>query len=39
MQDEASNSEAVKGMSTLDFLDYAILISDSKASVPIYEMK
>ena len=39
MPDEASNSEAVKGMSTLDFLDYAILISDSKASVPIYEMK
>ncbi len=39
MQDEASNSEAVKGMSTLDFLDYAVLISDSKASTPIYEMK
>jgi hypothetical protein len=26
-------------MSTLDFLDYAILISDSKESIPIYEMK
>lgn len=39
MTDSASNSEAVKGMSTTDFLDYAILISDSPASVPIYEMK
>ncbi len=39
MKDEKSNGEAVKGMSTLDFLDYAILISDSKESVPIYEMK
>lgn len=39
MQDEESNGEAVKGMSTLDFLDYAILISDSKESIPIFEMK
>ncbi|WP_298423628.1 hypothetical protein [uncultured Kordia sp.] len=39
MQDEKSNSERVKGMSTTDFLDYAILISDSKASTPIFEMK
>lgn len=39
MTDSPSNTEAVKGMSTLDFLDYAILISDSKASVPIFEMK
>lgn len=39
MQDEKSNGEAVKGMSTLDFLDYAVLISDSKESIPIYEMK
>jgi hypothetical protein len=39
MQDEKSNGKAVKGMSTLDFLDYAILISDSKESIPIYEMK
>ncbi len=39
MQDEKSNGEMVKGMSTLDFLDYAILISDSKESIPIYEMK
>lgn len=34
-----SNSEQVKGMSTLDFLDYAVLISHSKASTPIYELK
>lgn len=39
MKDEASNSEAVKGISTTDFMDYAILISDSKASKPIYELK
>jgi hypothetical protein len=39
MQDEKSNGKAVKGMSTLDFIDYAILISDSKESKPIYEMK
>jgi len=39
MQDEKSNGEAVKGMSTLAFLDYAILISNSKESIPIYEMK
>ena len=39
MIDEKSNGEAVKGMSTLNFLDYAVLISDSKASTPIFEMK
>lgn len=39
MEDEPSNGEAVKGMSTLDFLDYAVLISDSKESIPIFEMK
>ena len=39
MTDQKSNSEAVKGMSTTDFMDYAILISDSKASKPIYELK
>jgi hypothetical protein len=39
MLGEKSNGENVKGMSTLDFLDYAILISDSKESIPIYEMK
>ena len=39
MTDEKSNGEAVQGMSTLDFLDFAILISDSKASTPIFEMK
>jgi len=26
-------------MSTIEFLDYALLISNSKASTPIYEMK
>ncbi len=39
MQDDPSNGEAVRGMSTLAFLDYAVLISDSKASTPIFEMK
>jgi hypothetical protein len=39
MTDHESNGAAVKGMSTLDFIDYAILISDSKASTPIFEMK
>ncbi|MEM6721094.1 MAG: hypothetical protein AAF611_17325 [Bacteroidota bacterium] len=39
MTDSPSNSEAVKGMSTTDFLDYAILISDSRASKPIFELK
>jgi len=39
MKDKKSNGEAVKGKSTLDFLDYAILISDSKESIPIFEMK
>ncbi|WP_420572767.1 hypothetical protein [Kordia sp.] len=39
MTDSTSNSEAVKGMSTTDFLDYAILISDSRASTPIFELK
>lgn len=38
MQDNVSNGEAVKGKSTTDFIDYAILISDSKASTPIEEM-
>lgn len=39
MEDEKSNGDAVKGMSTLDFLDYALLISNSRASTPIYELK
>lgn len=39
MTEEKSNGDAVKEMSTLDFLDYAILISNSKASKPIFEMK
>ncbi len=39
MTDEKSNGEDVKGKSTTDFLDYAILISNSKANTPIEEMK
>lgn len=39
MQDEKSNVEAVKGMATIEFIDYAVLISNSKASTPIFEMK
>lgn len=38
MSEKKSNSEDVKGTSTLDYLDYAILISNSKASRPIFEM-
>ncbi len=38
MTDEKSNGEQVKGKSTTDFLDYAILISNSKANTPIQEM-
>lgn len=39
MTDEKSNTEAVNGQSTVDFIDYAVLISNSEASTPIYEMK
>ncbi|ASS49495.1 MAG: hypothetical protein A3D31_02740 [Candidatus Fluviicola riflensis] len=39
MADEKSNGDLVKGKSTTDFLDYAVLISNSKASTPIQEMK
>lgn len=39
MPDQESNGESVKGMSTLDFLDYAILISNLKASTPIFELR
>ncbi|TDS15291.1 hypothetical protein DFQ03_1932 [Maribacter caenipelagi] len=39
MQDDTSNGEAVKGKSTTEFIDYAILISNSGASTPIEEMK
>ncbi|MEQ8415922.1 MAG: hypothetical protein RIB71_15695 [Imperialibacter sp.] len=39
MKDEPSNGEAVKGKSTTDFVDYAVLISNSKASRPIEEMR
>jgi len=38
MTDSESNGELVKGKSTTEYLDYAILISDSKASIPIEEM-
>ncbi len=38
MTDEKSNGEAVKGKSTTRFLDYAVLISNSKANVPIQEL-
>ena len=34
----ASNSKQVKGMSTLEFMDFAVLISDSKANRPIVEL-
>lgn len=39
MTDSPSNGAQVKGKSTTQFLDYAILISDSKANTPIQEMK
>ncbi|MGO4918927.1 hypothetical protein [Maribacter spongiicola] len=39
MTDEDYNSEAVKGKSTTEFIDYAILISNSKANTPIEELK
>ena len=38
MKDEKSNGELVKGKSTTEYLDYAVLISNSKASIPIEEM-
>ncbi|MUU78932.1 TraB/GumN family protein [Winogradskyella endarachnes] len=38
MTDEKSNGELVKGKSTTEYLDYAVLISNSKASIPIEEM-
>lgn len=34
-----SNKERLKGMSTLDFIDYSVLISDSDANRPIQELK
>jgi hypothetical protein len=39
MEDDKSNREQVKGKSTTEFLDYAVLISNSKASIPIEAMK
>jgi hypothetical protein len=38
MENDKSNGEQVKGKSTTEFLDYAVLISNSKASIPIQEM-
>lgn len=39
MTDEESNGKAVKGKSTTDYLDYAVLISSSEANTPIEEME
>lgn len=39
MTNDKSNGELVKGKSTTEFLDYAVLISNSEANVPIYELK
>ncbi len=38
MSDKKSNGDLVKGKSTTEYLDYAVLISKSKASEPIEEM-
>lgn len=38
MKKQPSNGAVVKGKSTTEFLDYAVLISGSKANVPIQEM-
>jgi len=38
MTDQKSNGENVKETATTDYLDYAVLISNSKASTPIFEM-
>ena len=37
MENDKSNGEQVRGKSTTEFLDYAVLISNSPASVPIQE--
>ncbi|MGG5578326.1 hypothetical protein ACPDHL_13420 [Myroides sp. C15-4] len=39
MTAEEVNGERVKDTATLDYLDYAVLLSNSKASVPIFEKK
>lgn len=39
MTNDKSNGELVKGKSTTEFLDYAVLISNSDANIPIYELK
>ncbi|MEZ4796577.1 MAG: hypothetical protein R2785_05355 [Flavobacteriaceae bacterium] len=38
MTEEKSNGELVQGKSTTEYLDYAVLISNSPASIPIEEM-
>lgn len=38
MTDKKSNGDLVKGKSTIEYIDYAVLISNSKASIPIEEM-
>jgi hypothetical protein len=38
MTEEESNGELVKGKSTTEYLDYAVLISNSEASIPIAEI-
>ncbi|MEQ8246011.1 hypothetical protein [Fulvivirga sp.] len=38
MTNDESNGELVKGRSTTEYLDYAVLISNSAASVPIEEI-
>jgi hypothetical protein len=38
MTDEKSNGELVKGRSTTEYLDYAVLISNSGASIPLEEL-
>lgn len=38
MEDEKSNGENVKGTATTEFIDYAVLISNSKESTPIFEL-
>ena len=34
-----SNKAKIKGLSTSDYLDYALLISNSNAAIPIEELK
>jgi hypothetical protein len=38
MTDDPSNGDLVRGKSTTEYLDYAVLISNSKASLPLEEL-